>query len=313
MNQIYSVLVTGVATGIGQLSTHSLAEAGHTVYASMRAVEGRNAGRARQEREYARAHGVDLRVIEMDVASQESVDQAVQAIAKNHGQIDMVMHNAGHLVLGYTEAFTAEEIKHLFSTNALGVVRVNRAVLPQMRERGKGVLLYTGSTTTVVVPPFMGPYVASKMAMDGRAQTTAYEVSQFGIETCIVMPGAFTQGTEHFPNATGPADAATTAQYGRLDGMIAEYEEATKKLFTPGVNADPQAVADEIVRDCGSACRKTSVSECGRFYRGQCGESQCSALEAPKGLSRTNGVWRARTIGPVMPIETGIMHSISSR
>lgn len=80
------------------------------------------------------------------------------------------------------------------------------------------------------------------------AQTTAYEVSQFGIETCIVMPGPFTQGTEHFPDATRRADTVTSAAYARLDSMVARNEEATSSLFTPGVDANPQAVADEYVR-----------------------------------------------------------------
>ncbi|GCE07840.1 SDR family oxidoreductase [Dictyobacter aurantiacus] len=245
------ILVTGAATGIGQLTAHSLARAGHTVYASMRNITTRNATRAQAERDYAQSHRVDLHVVELDVTSQESANQAVQTVLEEQGHIDAVLHNAGHLMVGYVEAFTAEEITHLFDTNALGVVRVNRAVLPHLRERGTGLLLYTGSTTSVVVPPFLGPYVASKMAMDGLAQTTAYEVSQFGIETCIVMPGPFTQGTEHFPDATRPADTATMGAYARLDGMVARNEEATSNLFTPGVDANPQAVADEIVRIVG--------------------------------------------------------------
>lgn len=244
----FVILVTGAATGIGQLSAHSLAEAGHTVYASMRDITDRNAARARKELDYAQSHGVDLHVVELDVTSQESANQAARTILAEQGHIDVVLHNAGHLVVGYVEAFQAEEIDHLFNTNAFGVVRVNRVILPHFRERGAGLLLYTGSTTSVVVPPFLGPYVASKMAMDALAQTTAYEVSQFGIETCIVMPGPFTQGTEHFPDATRPADTATSAAYARLDSMVARNEEATSSLFTPGVDAHPQAVADEFVR-----------------------------------------------------------------
>ncbi len=244
----YVILVTGAATGIGQLSAHSLAEAGHTVYSTMRDTTGRNAERTQKERDYATTRKVDLHVIELDVTSQESANQAAQTILAEQGHIDVVLHNAGHLVAGYSEAFTAEEIDHLFSTNVLGVVRVNRAILPHFRERGAGLLLYTGSTTSVVLPPFLSPYVASKMAMDGLAQTLSYEVSQFGIETCIVMPGPFTQGTEHFPDATRPADTATSAAYARLDSMVARNEEATSSLFTPGVDANPQAVADEFVR-----------------------------------------------------------------
>ncbi|GHO56622.1 SDR family oxidoreductase [Ktedonobacter robiniae] len=284
------ILVTGAATGIGQLSARSLAQAGHTVYASMRNITTRNVARAQAERDYAHSHGVDLRVVELDVTSQESANQAVQTILAERGHIDAVLHNAGHLVVGYVEAFEAEEIDRLFQTNVLGVARVNRAVLPHLRERGAGLLLYTGSTTSVVVPPFMGPYVSSKMAMDALAQTTAYEVSQFGIETCIVMPGPFTQGTSHFPDATRPADRATTAAYARLDSMVARNEEATSGLFTPGVDAHPQAVADEFVRlvslPAGTRPLRTVVD----FFERSCRRCQCAALEAPGRLSDAHGI-----------------------
>ncbi|GHO63280.1 short-chain dehydrogenase/reductase [Ktedonobacter sp. SOSP1-52] len=241
------ILITGAATGIGQASAHSLAKAGHTVYSSMRGTTGRNAARVQEEREYATANGVDLHVVELDVTSQESANQAIQTILSEQGHIDVVLHNAGHLVVGYTEAFSVEEIERLFDVNVLGVTRVNRAALPHFRERGAGLLLYTGSTTTVVVPPFMGPYVASKLAVDGLAQTTAYEVNQFGIETSIVMSGPLTSGTEHFPDASRPADTATTAAYAPLDSMVARNEEATSSLFQSGVDATPQTIADEFV------------------------------------------------------------------
>ena len=95
-----------------------------------------------------------------------------------------------------------------------------------MRERGAGNLVYIGSTTTVSVSPFRGPYVASKYAFDAFAQTTAYEVNPLGIETVIVMPGAFTHGTEHFPNAAHPADQATAAGYAGLDKMVEQSVSA---------------------------------------------------------------------------------------
>ena len=94
----------------------------------MRDITARNAVRVRKELDYAQSHGVDLHVVELDVTSQESANQAVQTILAEQDHIDVVLHNAGHLVVGYVEAFTTEEIDHLFNTNALGVVRVNRAV-----------------------------------------------------------------------------------------------------------------------------------------------------------------------------------------
>ncbi len=242
------ILVTGAATGIGNLTAQALSADGHTVYASMRDPSGRNAAHASELLAIGQRDGVDLRVTELDVQSQESADQAVKTIINQEGQVDAVVHNAGHLYVGYAEAFTAADIARLFDINVLGAQRVNRAVLPHMRARRSGCLVYVGSTTTVSMPPFLGPYVASKAAFDALAQETGYEASQFGIETTIIMPGAFTRGTEHFLNASHASDQAVSAAYATLDPMVARNEKATASLIAPGIDADPAAVATEIAR-----------------------------------------------------------------
>jgi len=244
------ILVTGAGTGIGKLSAQSLAEAGHIVYASMRDIAGRNSARAAEMRGFAAARGLQLHPLELDVLSQASADAAAATIVREQGQLDVVMHNAGHLVIGPTEAFTPEEIVKVFDTNLLGAQRVNRAVLPCLRAQESGLLLWISSTTTKGgFPPFMGPYGAAKAAMDSLAVTLAYEVARFGIETSIVVPGAFTRGTDHFPSAGKPADAATAGAYGRYDGLM-DQVGAKLSALTPQ-EADPQAVADEIVRIVG--------------------------------------------------------------
>ncbi len=242
------VLVTGAATGIGNLTARALAAAGHTVYASMRDPEGHNIGHATELLEHGREQGHDLRVVPLDVQSDESAEAAVATVLAESEQLDVVVHNAGHLYIGYVEAFTPEDIARVIDINAIGIQRVNRAVLPHLRERGTGTLVYVGSTTSVVVPPFLGPYVASKVAADALAQVTAYEVGRLGIETTIVMPGPFTQGTEHYPNASHASDAERTKAYAALDPLVARNEAGTEALFPPGVDAHPRAVADEIVR-----------------------------------------------------------------
>ena len=244
------ILVTGAGTGIGKLSAQSLAEAGHVVYASMRDIAGRNSGRAAEMRSHAAAQGLQLHPLELDVLSQASADAAAAAIVREQGHLDVVMQNAGHLVVGPTEAFTPEEIAKVFDTNVLGAQRVNRAVLPYLRKQESGLMLWISSTTTKGgFPPFMGPYGAAKAAMDSLAVTLAYEIARFGIETSIVVPGAFTKGTDHFPSAGKPADAATAAAYARYDGVMDQIGE---RLSAPTPDdADPQAVADEIVRIVG--------------------------------------------------------------
>ncbi|MYM71315.1 SDR family NAD(P)-dependent oxidoreductase [Duganella sp. FT134W] len=245
------VLVTGAGTGIGHLSVKALALAGHTVYASMRDIGGRNAAKVRELRDWAFAHGADVRAVELDVLSQASADAAVQTIVAERGRLDVVVHNAGHLVIGPTEAFTPEEISKVFDTNFLGAQRVNKAVLPVLRGQQQGLVLWVSSTTTRGgFPPFLGPYAAAKAAMDSMAVTMAYELARFNIETAIVVPGAFTAGTDHFANAGHPADAATSAAYdARYQGLMDQVGARLSALMPP--EADPAAVAADIARIVG--------------------------------------------------------------
>ena len=246
------ILITGAGTGIGKLSAQALAEAGHIVYATMRDVEGRNKSRADALRALAEEKGIQLHPLELDVLSQDSADAAAATIVREQGRIDVVVQNAGHLVVGPTEAFTPEEMMKVFDTNLLGAQRVNRAVLPYMRARESGLVLWISSTTTKGgFPPFMGPYGAAKAAMDSLAVTLSYELARFGVETSIVVPGAFTSGTDHFPSAGKPVDVATIAQYSRYDGVMDQIGARLTELTPP--DADPQAVADEVVRIVGLA------------------------------------------------------------
>lgn len=242
------VLITGASTGIGNLTAKKLARDGHTVFASMRGIDRRNTAITRQFEELAAAENLDLHVVELDVTSQESADAAVKAVVDQAGRLDAVVQNAGHLYVGYVEAFTDEDLTHLIDVNAVGAHRVNRAALPFLREQRSGTLLYVGSTIIVTTPPFLGPYVASKAAFDAIAVVTSYEAAQFGIETSIVMPGAITQGTSHFPNASHASDTKVSEAYAFLDPLVARNEEATASLMRPGIDQDPQVVADEIAR-----------------------------------------------------------------
>jgi NAD(P)-dependent dehydrogenase (short-subunit alcohol dehydrogenase family) len=240
------ILVTGAATGIGNLTAVALARAGHHVYASMRAP-------AQQDREHvealealARTDALSLKVIALDVLSSEQAEQAAEAIIQEQGAIDVVVHNAGHLQMGYAEAFTPEEFAHLFDINVLGMQRVNRAVLPHMRKREAGYLITISSTTIVTSGPFMATYAATKAAADALAQSTAYEVSQFGIGSTLITVGGIRSGTNHFVDATKPADADLLAQYARLDEIRAPAAAApTKPDQAPPKG--PEVVAEEVV------------------------------------------------------------------
>lgn len=244
------ILVTGSSSGFGRMTAEALGRAGHTVYASMRDVAGRNAENAAT---LAAIAGSDLRPIELDVQSEQSVNAAVDQIIAESGRIDVIVHNAGHMMFGPAEAFTPEQFAQQYDVNVLGTQRVNRAVLPHMRTRREGLLVWVSSSSSAGgTPPYLSPYFAAKAAMDSLAVQYARELARWGIETSIIVPGAFTRGTNHFAHSGRPADAARLAEYEA--GPYAGFGDQVQKAFAAIVpdDADPVPVADKIVEVVGA-------------------------------------------------------------
>jgi NAD(P)-dependent dehydrogenase (short-subunit alcohol dehydrogenase family) len=243
------VLITGASSGFGALAARGLAEAGHIVYATMTDIRGHNARQVEQAKRYASANHVDLRALELDVISELSVRSAVETILGEQGRVDVVVHNAGHMVFGPAEAFTPEQFAHLYDINVLGTQRVNRAVLPTLRKRGRGLMVWVSSSSVRGgTPPYLGPYFAAKAAMDSLAVSYAGELCRWGIETSIVVPGAFTSGTNHFANAGKPDDKRVEAAYetGPYAGIGEVILKGQTSLIPP--DADVAEVAKAIVR-----------------------------------------------------------------
>lgn len=251
------IVVTGASSGFGRLAADALAEAGHTVYASMRETAGRNAPQVADVKAHAREKGVDLRAAELDVGSQASVDAAIQAIVAEHGRLDVVVHNAGHMVFGPAEAFTPEQFAELYDVNVLSTQRVNRAALPQMRKQRNGLLVWVSSSSSAGgTPPYLSPYFAAKAAMDSLAVQYARELARWGIETSIIVPGAFSKGTNHFAHSGRPADTARAAEYenGPTRGLGEQIQTAFAAIVPP--DADVGAVAEAIVKVVNASFRK---------------------------------------------------------
>jgi NAD(P)-dependent dehydrogenase (short-subunit alcohol dehydrogenase family) len=241
------ILITGAGSGFGAISARALAHRGHTVYAAMRDTGGRNAERVAEAAAYAAENNVDLRTVELDVLSQQSADDAIDTIVAAQGRLDVVVHNAGHMVTGPTEAFTPEEIAAVYDTNVLGTQRVNRAALPVLREQGEGLLLWIGSTSTRGgTPPYLAPYFAAKAGMDSLAVSYAGELARFNIETTIVVPGAFTSGTNHFATGGHPANQEIVKAYDeRYAGMMDQVAQRLAALAPADANVS--MVADAVV------------------------------------------------------------------
>jgi NAD(P)-dependent dehydrogenase (short-subunit alcohol dehydrogenase family) len=234
------VLVTGSSAGFGDLIVRTMALAGYRVFATMRGVEDRNAGQAQALREWAASADLALSVHEMDVADDASVESAVKAVLEAGESIDIVVNNAGVAAAGPIEAFTGEQVQTIFNINAFGPLRVNRAVLPHMRERGSGVLVHISSTLGRILPGMGGLYPSTKWALEGLAESLHSQVRRFGVDVVIVEPGSF----------------PTTAV---VRGMRPERKDIEAAYGTPGSPArsmaadvpappDPQEVADAVLR-----------------------------------------------------------------
>ena len=244
----YVIVITGASSGMGQLTAHALAKAGHTVYATMRDTTGRNKPQVEATAKLSADHKVDLRTIELDVLNQESVNTAIQKIIADNGRIDVLIHNAGHMVFGPAEAFLPEQLAELYDVNVLSTHRVNRAALPQLRKQKQGLVIWVSSSSAAGgTPPYLAPYFAAKAGMDAMAVVMSRELTLWGIETSIIVPGAFTSGTNHFAHSGRPADKEREAEYD--NGPYKGFSERVMKGFASIVppEADAAAVGEAIV------------------------------------------------------------------
>lgn len=238
------VIVTGASSGFGKLTVLELARRGHTVVATMRDVEGRNAGVRSELIDAAKAEGHVLQVLEMDVADEASVSSAIDQVIMQHKKIDTLINNAGLMPVGITEAYTVAEVERLFAVNFFGAVRADRAVLPHMRAAGSGLLVHVTSLMGRVVFPFFGTYSASKFALEALAEAYRYELKGFGIDSVIVEPGPFPSNL--ISSSPEPSDQAVLASYGEVAAIPGQikandgYDEANPPR--------PQRVADAIVQ-----------------------------------------------------------------
>jgi len=240
------IIITGASSGFGALTARALAKAGHTVYAGMRATEGRNAPAVADAAEFARDNNVDLRSVELDVASDASVVSGIARIIADEGRLDVIIHNAGHMSFGPAEAFTPEQFAELFDINVLSTQRVNRAALPYLRKQGTGLLVWVSSSSSRGgTPPYLSPYFAAKAAMDSLAVSYASELTRWGIETSIIVPGAFTKGTNHFAHSGSPDDTARAAEYneGPYKGVPEQALQGLAALEPADADAGTVAVA----------------------------------------------------------------------
>ena len=244
-----TALVTGASSGIGKAAAQALSRAGYRVV-----------GTSRKATPGDMLDGI--RMIVCDVTSDASVTAAVAQAQAELGRIDLLINTAGYAVSGAAEESSVEQVRSLFDTNYLGVVRVTNAVLPIMRRQGEGRILNIGSVVGLIPGPFGAHYTASKHAIEGYSESLDHEVRPFGIRVAVIEPWATKTSIE----ANSPRGDRPVAAYSQT---FARYQAAFNAAMATGDTADDvaatilaaaQARKPRLRYPSGKAARQTSFA-----------------------------------------------------
>ena len=204
-------VVTGANSGIGRATAIHLASVGHRVIGTVRSTS-----RAEKLRRMSADAGVEVELVELDVADDESVRSGFAAIDELAGRVDHLVNNAGVGGNAVVEECPSELFADVMNVNLCGAVRCAQAVLPQMRERRSGTIVNITSVVGRLAALAQAPYVASKWALEGVSEELAQEVAPFGIRVAIIEPGV-TKSAIFAKNIDAPNDSgAYDVQYRRM-------------------------------------------------------------------------------------------------
>lgn len=215
-----SVLITGCSSGFGKASAAHFLSRGWSVIATMRLPKpGLFAASDR------------LLVTSLDVTDPKSISGAIEKGIERFGKIDVVVNNAGIGMFGAHEVVSDEVIQQVFATNTFGVMAVNRAIVPHLRERGSGTIINVTSSVGIAPMPLVAAYAASKYAIEGFSEALAYEMGLFGVRVKIVQPG-FAPSTSFAANSGGRCDNTIPAAYADYAARYLKAMQAYPTAYT---------------------------------------------------------------------------------
>jgi len=181
-------VITGSSSGIGLLTAVEFAAHGYRVVATMRDL-----ARSQRLEETAQKAGLrdHIEFRQLNVTHFETLPEAIQQIARDHGRIDVLVNNAGFSVAGFAEDMTLDELRHQLETNFFGHVAMSKAVLPVMREQKRGHIINVTSVGGLIGQPLLSAYCASKFALEGWSESLRVETHSLGIRVSLIEPGAY--------------------------------------------------------------------------------------------------------------------------
>ena len=249
------VVVTGTSTGIGQATAVTLARSGHTVYAGMR-----NLQRGGELREIASHEKLPIDIVQLDVDSDTSVDDAFKHILKESGQIDVLVNNAGIGGGGPVELVPVATFRQIMETNFFGGLRCIKAVVPSMRERKSGCIVNVTSVAGQFGMSPQGPYAASKWALEGLSECLAQELSPFNVRVAIVEPGVIATPMTTTPRLVPPPNPYSPA----IRRMVAYFAAS---LETPTSPFEVARTIQDIVGGKSSKLRNPAGADGAKLIR----------------------------------------------
>ena len=229
-------LVTGCSSGIGLETAIALGREGHFTYATMRDVK-----KSGSLDKIVNDEGLPIKVLELDVDSEKSVDDAIAKIMEEKGRVDTLINNAGWGMWGAVEDVSIEEFKQQFETNFFSIIRLIQKVAPIMRKQKSGNIVNVSSVAGKIGFPVSPAYISSKFALEGLSECIRFELGPFGINVIIIEPGVI---------KTNFFDSMKMAKKSNSDSV---YNEITSKVVSgvkmmAEMGTEPKEVADTIIK-----------------------------------------------------------------
>ena len=229
-------LVTGCSSGIGLETAIALGREGHFTYATMRDVK-----KSGSLDKIVNDEGLPIKVLELDVDSEKSVDDAIAKIMEEKGRVDTLINNAGWGMWGAVEDVSIEEFKQQFETNFFSIIRLIQKVATIMRKQKSGNIVNVSSVAGKIGFPVSPAYISSKFALEGLSECIRFELGPFGINVIIIEPGVI---------KTNFFDSMKMAKKSNSDSV---YNEITSKVVSgvkmmAEMGTEPKEVADTIIK-----------------------------------------------------------------
>lgn len=238
-----TVFITGCSAGFGKETALLLAAKGYRVLAGIR-----DAGTSNSLVAEELSNNSNIKVIELDLASVESITLAVNSINKNH-KIDVLINNAGICGVGFTETHSVEKVKKIFDINVFGLYELTRQIIPVMRKQKEGLIICVTSIVGRIVMPLWGAYSASKFAAEAFAETWRFELKPLGIDSVIVEPGPHpttSMGSKMMAYSADMPPMDVIMEYGQVANSMQEFSAQLIQEVKNGTYQKPEEVAKAI-------------------------------------------------------------------